>query len=78
MNCMLGALFQISTVSPGNLCCEHTLNTLRYADRVKELGTEGPREPSKVFDDSAFTHNSNSLSAHNSDLALLRTANVCY
>lgn len=65
----------ISTVSPGNLCCEHTLNTLRYADRVKELGTEGPREPSKVFDDSAFTHNSNSLSAHNSDLALLRTAN---
>ena len=27
----------IANVSPGNSCCEHTLNTLRYADRVKEL-----------------------------------------
>ena len=28
-------------ISPGNSDVEHTLNTLRYADRVKELGTEG-------------------------------------
>ncbi|VDN11626.1 unnamed protein product [Dibothriocephalus latus] len=28
----------IAMVSPGISCCEHTLNTLRYADRVKELG----------------------------------------
>ena len=27
----------IANVSPGLLSCEHTLNTLRYADRVKEL-----------------------------------------
>lgn len=26
----------IANVSPANSCCEHTLNTLRYADRVKE------------------------------------------
>ena len=24
-------------ISPGLSSCEHTLNTLRYADRVKEL-----------------------------------------
>lgn len=28
----------IAMISPGMNCCEHTLNTLRYADRVKELG----------------------------------------
>ena len=27
----------IANVSPAATCCEHTLNTLRYADRVKEL-----------------------------------------
>ena len=27
----------IANVSPATSCCEHTLNTLRYADRVKEL-----------------------------------------
>ena len=27
----------IANVSPANSCCEHTLNTLRYGDRVKEL-----------------------------------------
>ena len=31
----------IAMISPGNSDVEHTLNTLRYADRVKELGTEG-------------------------------------
>jgi len=31
----------IATVSPGMSCTENTLNTLRYADRVKELGPEG-------------------------------------
>ena len=37
----------IANVSPAQNCCEHTLNTLRYADRVKELksdigGRHGP------------------------------------
>ena len=27
----------IGNISPSNLNSEHTLNTLRYADRVKEL-----------------------------------------
>lgn len=27
----------IANVSPAASCCEHTLNTLRYGDRVKEL-----------------------------------------
>lgn len=27
----------IATISPSNLNSEYTLNTLRYADRVKEL-----------------------------------------
>ena len=30
----------IANVSPANSCCEHSLNTLRYADRVKELRKE--------------------------------------
>lgn len=30
----------IAMVSPGNSDAEHTLNTLRYADRVKELNVE--------------------------------------
>lgn len=28
----------IAMISPGVNSCEHSLNTLRYADRVKELG----------------------------------------
>lgn len=36
----------IANVSPANSCCEHTLNTLRYADRVKELKKEG--QPTNV------------------------------
>ncbi len=41
----------IANVSPSAGCCEHTLNTLRYADRVKELG-KGPsgRAPVDQFD----------------------------
>lgn len=27
----------IANVSPASNCSEHTLNTMRYADRVKEL-----------------------------------------
>ena len=29
-------------ISPSMSSCEHTLNTLRYADRVKELGASDP------------------------------------
>lgn len=43
----------IANVSPAASCCEHTLNTLRYADRVKELkkelynGIKNVSQPSK-------------------------------
>ena len=30
----------IGNISPGEINCEYTLNTLRYADRVKELKNE--------------------------------------
>jgi len=33
----------VANISPSSTCCEHTLNTLRYADRLKEIG-----ESSKV------------------------------
>lgn len=34
----------IAMISPGLGCCEHTLNTLRYADRVKELVVKDPSD----------------------------------
>ena len=33
----------IANISPAGSCCEHTLNTLRYADRVKELKKDQSR-----------------------------------
>lgn len=33
-------------ISPGMSSCEHSLNTLRYADRVKELVVDG-NDPSE-------------------------------
>lgn len=37
----------IANVSPANSCVEHTLNTLRYADRVKEIKKEGETQTNK-------------------------------
>ncbi|XP_037077512.1 kinesin-like protein KIF2A [Pollicipes pollicipes] len=34
----------IAMISPGLSSCEHSLNTLRYADRVKELGAQDPMD----------------------------------
>jgi len=34
----------VANISPSSACCEHTLNTLRYSDRVKELKKEN-RQP---------------------------------
>lgn len=39
----------IAAVSPGSLSCEHTLNTLRYSERVKDLKKEGDRGKSDVL-----------------------------
>lgn len=41
----------IAMISPGNSDVEHTLNTLRYADRVKELGHD---EASQLKDDEEY------------------------
>lgn len=63
-------------VSPALGSCEHTLNTLRYADRVKELGAGDPtkaddgrnRGPEMRMDDGV-------ISPEDSDLAQLRSLN---
>lgn len=55
----------IAMVSPGVSSCEHTLNTLRYADRVKELGG-GDLQINQLSDDQ-----------DDGDLLQLRSLNVC-
>lgn len=35
----------IANISPASTSCEHTLNTLRYADRVKELKKDANGKP---------------------------------
>lgn len=59
----------IAMISPGMQSCEHSLNTLRYADRVKELGTEGPElKTDENYDE-------NDAMSPDDDLALLHTSN---
>ncbi|XP_023931438.1 kinesin-like protein KIF2A [Lingula anatina] len=67
----------IAMISPAMSCCEHSLNTLRYADRVKELGPGGPVE-GRAADENIpppEAQNNTPLSPQNSDLVLLRTGN---
>lgn len=40
----------IGNISPAESSCEQTLNTLRYADRVKELKKPGDRPPTNQAD----------------------------
>ena len=40
----------IANISPASNCCEHTLNTLRYADRVKELKKDAHTVPKSKED----------------------------
>lgn len=65
----------IAMISPGMGCCEHTLNTLRYADRVKELGPGGPVEGKPAEIEMPENYNMGTMSPQNSALALLKTAN---
>lgn len=60
----------IAMISPGLSSCEHSLNTLRYADRVKELAAHDPMEikMSAVSEDETMDSES--------DLAQLRSLNV--
>ncbi|KAK4468790.1 hypothetical protein MN116_007961 [Schistosoma mekongi] len=50
----------IAMISPGMSSCEHTLNTLRYADRVKELGP-GTLSASNSNSDLQASGNTNQL-----------------
>lgn len=56
-------------ISPGMQSCEHSLNTLRYADRVKELGAENPEPKNADYNDDLLANNGD-------DLALLHNSNV--
>lgn len=58
----------IAMISPGMNSCEHSLNTLRYADRVKELGAENPEMKTSPNGDE-------DMNVQNDDLALLRSSN---
>lgn len=70
-------------ISPSLSSCEHTLNTLRYADRVKELGAADPaateqrgKNPNPEFydDDEGLSARMDDgvMSPEDSDLAQLR------
>lgn len=61
----------IAMISPGMQSCEHSLNTLRYADRVKELGTEDRDSKNDGLDDEEENGDED-------DLALLHSSNVSY
>lgn len=45
----------IANISPTSGSCEHTLNTLRYSDRVKEMKSSGSNKNAKV--DAYMPHN---------------------
>jgi kinesin family protein 2/24 len=61
-------------ISPGLNSCENSLNTLRYADRVKELGASDPamassgRGPLNDYEEEMMDNED--------DLAQLRSLNV--
>jgi len=68
----------IAMVSPGLASCEHTLNTLRYADRVKELGAADPATQAKsspTEGPEGMRMDDGVMSPEDSDLAQLRSLN---
>lgn len=70
----------IAMISPGLNSCEHTLNTLRYADRVKELVATDPSEQQRIDDVEPMESdepNKNGQLTEN-DLAALRSLNVSF
>ncbi|KAF1741453.1 hypothetical protein MXB_1073, partial [Myxobolus squamalis] len=59
----------IANISPGQTCCENTLNTLRYTDRVKEIESDKRLETNAV-------NNSSSDVNHNNELEMICSKNV--
>nr|CAD7572912.1 unnamed protein product [Timema californicum] len=68
--------YNIAMVSPGMSSCEHSLNTLRYADRVKELAANDPVEIKNSPSDDETMHVEGAHGLDDSDLAQLRSLNV--
>uniref|UniRef100_A0A0A9WBQ3 Kinesin-like protein n=1 Tax=Lygus hesperus TaxID=30085 RepID=A0A0A9WBQ3_LYGHE len=62
----------IAMISPGMSSCEHSLNTLRYADRVKELAATDPMEES--YDSTPEVEETQEMEQE-SDLVALRSLN---
>lgn len=68
----------IAMISPGLSSCEHTLNTLHYANRVKELVAVDPSEQ-RMMDDVEEPMDSEPNEPSNAkDLAQLRSLNVSF
>ena len=62
-------------ISPGLSSCEHSLNTLRYADRVKELAVN--ENPDTIKSNNAKQESADDQMAdEEDDLAQLRSLNV--
>jgi kinesin family protein 2/24 len=70
----------IAMISPGLSSCEHTLNTLRYANRVKELVAIDPSERNGMIDDEEPMDmqepNEQNGNGKDMDLSQLRSLNV--
>lgn len=64
----------IAMISPGLSSCEHTLNTLRYANRVKELVAIDPSERADDVEPMESDEPKNGMLSEN-DLAQLRSLN---
>ncbi|XP_013785422.1 kinesin-like protein KIF2A isoform X2 [Limulus polyphemus] len=64
----------IAMISPGLSSCEHSLNTLRYADRVKELGIDNPENP-EIRTDEDEEMMAQDDDDDDDDFALLRSTN---
>lgn len=75
------SLFQIAMISPGLMSCEHSLNTLRYADRVKELAADPVDAGNKGSQNAAGVGTISPLieeDGQDDDLAQLRSLNVSF
>lgn len=66
----------IAMVSPGMNSVENTLNTLRYADRVKELGCDDGAQSPLPDEHLMLNADDDDLIVEDDDLSLLRSRNV--
>ncbi|ETN78243.1 kinesin motor domain protein [Necator americanus] len=66
----------IAMISPGMSSCEHTINTLRYADRVKELGAdEGGSSPPMNDEELMLRTGGDDADNEDADLSLVCSRN---